>query len=186
MKDPFFSRTTCALSLQIGGIKERLAQLQRCMHSLQETGAPWSHGGQDSNSLGAILALMAAVLTECDLHCHSQTLGAMAKRLGELHTCISITFRTQTHAHISVCMCMWLHTNNARVVTPPHIVNRTSMMPAKCWSLVSALEFNYTDNDEKISVYMHTDTYAVCLMMRRSLKESPNKLPKSPKPPHAI
>lgn len=53
------------------------------MRSLQETGGSWSHGGQEGNSLGAILALMAAVLTECDLHCHSQALGAMAKRLGE-------------------------------------------------------------------------------------------------------
>ncbi|XP_036957502.1 fibroleukin [Acanthopagrus latus] len=64
-----------------GGVKERLVQLQRCMRSLQETGGPWSHGSQESDSLGAILALMAAVLTECDLHCHSQALGAMAKRL---------------------------------------------------------------------------------------------------------
>uniref|UniRef100_A0A671W5J3 Si:ch211-157b11.8 n=1 Tax=Sparus aurata TaxID=8175 RepID=A0A671W5J3_SPAAU len=69
--------------MQTGGVKERLVQLQRCMRSLQETGGPWSHGSQESNSLGAILALMAAVLTECDLHCHSQALGAMAKRLGE-------------------------------------------------------------------------------------------------------
>ncbi|XP_072309082.1 fibroleukin [Eucyclogobius newberryi] len=59
------------------GVKERLVQLQRCMHSVQETGGPWSQ----ENSLGAILSLMAAVLTECDLHCHSQALGAMAKRL---------------------------------------------------------------------------------------------------------
>ncbi|XP_078479269.1 fibroleukin-like, partial [Lampetra planeri] len=64
-----------------GGVKERLVQLQHCMLSLQETRGPWSQGGQESNSLGAILALMAAVLTECDLHCHSQALGAMAKRL---------------------------------------------------------------------------------------------------------
>ncbi|XP_071772632.2 fibrinogen-like protein 1 [Centroberyx gerrardi] len=64
-----------------GDVKERLVQLQRCMRSLQETGGSWSQGGQDSNSLGAILALMAAVLTECDLHCHSQALRAMAKRL---------------------------------------------------------------------------------------------------------
>ncbi|XP_075893431.1 fibrinogen-like protein 1 [Nelusetta ayraudi] len=63
------------------GVRERLVQLQRCVHSLQETGGPWSRGGQESSSLGAILALMAAVLTECDLHCHSQALGAMAKRL---------------------------------------------------------------------------------------------------------
>ncbi|XP_044032931.1 fibroleukin [Siniperca chuatsi] len=69
------------LQSKTGGVKERLVQLQRCMRSLQETGGPWSHGGQESNSLGAILALMAAVLTECDLHCHSQALGAMAKRL---------------------------------------------------------------------------------------------------------
>ncbi|XP_041836804.1 fibroleukin isoform X2 [Melanotaenia boesemani] len=64
-----------------GGIKERLVRLQRCMRSLQESGSSWSHGSQENNSLGAILALMAAVLTECDLHCHSQTLGVMAKRL---------------------------------------------------------------------------------------------------------
>ncbi|XP_039884671.1 fibroleukin [Simochromis diagramma] len=64
-----------------GVVRERLVQLQRCMRSVQDTGGPWSHEGQESNSLGAILALMAAVLTECDLHCHSQALGAMAKRL---------------------------------------------------------------------------------------------------------
>ncbi|XP_026162543.1 fibroleukin isoform X2 [Mastacembelus armatus] len=62
------------------GVKERLVQLQHCMRSLQEGGS-WTHEGQDTNSLGAILALMAAVLTECDLHCHSQALGVMAKRL---------------------------------------------------------------------------------------------------------
>ncbi|XP_028260983.1 fibroleukin [Parambassis ranga] len=67
--------------LKSGGVKERLVQLQHCMRSLQEKGGPWSHRDQESSSLGAILALMAAVLTECDLHCHSQTLGAMAKRL---------------------------------------------------------------------------------------------------------
>ncbi|XP_056886973.1 fibroleukin [Takifugu flavidus] len=64
-----------------GSIKERLVQLQRCMHALQDPGAPRSPAGQESSSLGAILALMAAVLTECDLHCHSQALGVMAKRL---------------------------------------------------------------------------------------------------------
>ncbi|CAL1608048.1 unnamed protein product [Knipowitschia caucasica] len=62
------------------GAKERLVQLQRCMRSLQETQGPWSVGPQEG-SLGAILSLMAAVLTECDLHCHSQALGAMARRL---------------------------------------------------------------------------------------------------------
>ncbi|XP_061746685.1 fibroleukin [Nerophis ophidion] len=65
---------------QGGGVKERLVRLQRCMLSLQDTDGVWI--GQDSNLLGGILALMAAVLTECDLHCHSQVLGAMAKRLG--------------------------------------------------------------------------------------------------------
>ncbi|KAG9332632.1 hypothetical protein JZ751_014730 [Albula glossodonta] len=57
---------------EVGEVSERLAQLQHCMGSLQEPG-----GG----SLGATLALMAAVLTECDLHCHSQALRSMAKRL---------------------------------------------------------------------------------------------------------
>ncbi|KAM8868765.1 fibroleukin [Synchiropus picturatus] len=66
--------------LQVAGVKERLVQLQRCMLTLQESGGAWSPS-QDSNSLGGILALMAAVLTECDLHCHSQALGAMAQRL---------------------------------------------------------------------------------------------------------
>lgn len=80
--------------MQTGSIKERLVQLQRCMHSLQEPGAPRSHAGQESSSLGAILALMAAVLTECDLHCHSQALGVMAKRLGEVYF-----HPSNTHAH---------------------------------------------------------------------------------------
>lgn len=86
----FFVNYLWTLSLQTGSVKERLVQLQRCMHSLQEPGAPRSHAGQESSSLGAILALMAAVLTECDLHCHSQALGAMAKRLGELDLFIFI------------------------------------------------------------------------------------------------
>lgn len=90
-----------ALSLQNGGVKERLVQLQRCMRSLQETGGPWSHGGQENSSLGGILALMAAVLTECDLHCHSQALGAMAKRLGEYYTCIS----PSPLQHTQKCQC---------------------------------------------------------------------------------
>ncbi|KAM6980477.1 fibroleukin [Aplochiton taeniatus] len=63
-------------------VVERLGRLQRCMHSVQEPGASRGQGGQArEDSLGAILALMAAVLTECDLHCHSQALRAMAKRL---------------------------------------------------------------------------------------------------------
>lgn len=88
------------LSLQTGSIKERLVQLQRCMHALQEPGAPRSHAGQEGSSLGAILALMAAVLTECDLHCHSQALGMMAKRLGGLYLFIFTPLRhTHTHTH---------------------------------------------------------------------------------------
>ncbi|XP_056156439.1 LOW QUALITY PROTEIN: fibroleukin [Lampris incognitus] len=62
-------------------VTERLVQLQRCMRSLQETEGPQRQGGQEGDSLRAILALMVAVLTECDLHCHSQALRAMAKRL---------------------------------------------------------------------------------------------------------
>lgn len=85
----FFVTERWTLSLQTGSVKEHLVQLQRCMHSLQEPGGPRSPAGQDSSSLGAILALMAAVLTECDLHCHSQALGAMAKRLGEWYLVIS-------------------------------------------------------------------------------------------------
>ncbi|XP_015244886.1 PREDICTED: fibroleukin-like [Cyprinodon variegatus] len=69
------------IEFNTGGVKERLVQLQRCMGSLQESGGPWRDGEQENSSLGAILALMAAVLTECDLRCHSQALGAMAKRL---------------------------------------------------------------------------------------------------------
>ncbi|KAF7208625.1 fibroleukin [Nothobranchius furzeri] len=74
-------RNKVQVQVQTEGVKERLVLLQRCMRSLQESGSARSQGGQESNSLGAILALMAAVLTECDLHCHSQTLGVMAKRL---------------------------------------------------------------------------------------------------------
>ncbi|KAJ8408133.1 hypothetical protein AAFF_G00263610 [Aldrovandia affinis] len=63
---------------EAGEVSERLAQLQRCMGTLQE---PRGHRGHTTGSLGATLALMAAVLTECDLHCHSQALRSMAKRL---------------------------------------------------------------------------------------------------------
>lgn len=73
------------LSLQSRDVSERLVQLQRCMNSLQEPGVPRGRVGQGGDTLGAILALMAAVLTECDLHCHSQALRAMARRLGEEH-----------------------------------------------------------------------------------------------------
>ncbi|KAG7283220.1 hypothetical protein CRUP_004962 [Coryphaenoides rupestris] len=44
-------------------VKERVVRLQRCMRSVQDTGAPWSQR-QDGDSLAAVLALMAAVLTE--------------------------------------------------------------------------------------------------------------------------
>ncbi|KAM6927817.1 fibroleukin [Xenentodon cancila] len=81
VQDVDHRQDSAQLLLKTGGVKERLAQLQLCMRTVQESGGPWSHGGQENNSLGSILALMAAVLTECDLHCHSQTLGAMAKRL---------------------------------------------------------------------------------------------------------
>ncbi|KAK2858014.1 hypothetical protein Q7C36_005933 [Tachysurus vachellii] len=59
-------------------ISERLKLLQRCMSQHE----PASGNRRDgSDSLAAILALMTAVLTECDLHCHSQRLRDMAGRL---------------------------------------------------------------------------------------------------------
>ncbi|XP_046880890.1 fibrinogen-like protein 1 [Hypomesus transpacificus] len=67
---------------KMGDVSDRLVQLQSCMRSLQEPGATRGQGAQPGgDTLGAILALMASVLTECDLHCHSQALRAMAKRL---------------------------------------------------------------------------------------------------------
>uniref|UniRef100_A0A147A939 Angiopoietin-related protein n=1 Tax=Fundulus heteroclitus TaxID=8078 RepID=A0A147A939_FUNHE len=69
------------IQIKTGAVKQQLVLLQRCMSSLQESGGPRPDGEQENSSLGAILALMAAVLTECDLQCHSQALGAMAKRL---------------------------------------------------------------------------------------------------------
>ncbi|XP_037108042.1 fibroleukin [Syngnathus acus] len=98
---------------QDGVVKERLLQLQRCMLSLQETGGAWL--GQDSNSLGAILALMAAVLTECDLHCHGQALGAMAKRLEaaaigrEREKDLLLFLKSITHHHPTVTPLERLH-----------------------------------------------------------------------------
>nr|XP_023858797.1 ficolin-1-B-like [Salvelinus alpinus] len=41
-------------------VSERLVQLQRCMNSLQEPGVPRGRVGQGGDTLGAILALMAA------------------------------------------------------------------------------------------------------------------------------
>lgn len=117
----FFEDNRCMLSLQTGSVKERLVQLQRCMHSPQEPGGTRGPAGQDSSSLGAILALMAAVLTECDLHCHSQALGAMAKRLGEWCLVIIASLRPPPHTH----------THRKSAVTPLYTVNRTSMSPAE-------------------------------------------------------
>ncbi|CAB1315092.1 unnamed protein product [Coregonus sp. 'balchen'] len=50
------------VQLEAWDVSERLVQLQRCLHSLQEPGAPRGQGG---DTLGAILALMAAA--ECDM-----------------------------------------------------------------------------------------------------------------------
>lgn len=69
----------CVYALQVSDTSERLIQLQRCM--LQHESVAVSQG-DGSDSLVAFLALMAAVLTECDLHCHSQRLKEMATRLG--------------------------------------------------------------------------------------------------------
>lgn len=67
------------MCLQVSDKSDRLIQLQRCM--LQHDSVVVSQG-DGSDSLVAFLALMAAVLTECDLHCHSQRLREMATRLG--------------------------------------------------------------------------------------------------------
>ncbi|XP_030230542.1 fibroleukin [Gadus morhua] len=61
---------------------ERVARLQHCMGSPRDSGALWGRRvPKEGTPLGAVLALMAAVLTECDLHCHSRPLQAMARRL---------------------------------------------------------------------------------------------------------
>ncbi|KAL4655265.1 fibrinogen-like protein 1 [Arapaima gigas] len=57
-------------------VSERLSQLQRCMGALQEPGGHQGHSR-------ATLALVAAILTQCDLRCHSPTLRSVAKQLGE-------------------------------------------------------------------------------------------------------
>lgn len=76
--------------LQVSDASERLIQLQRCM--LQHESVVVSKG-DGSDSLVAFLALMAAVLTECDLHCHSQRLREMATRLGHyIPQHITLTF----------------------------------------------------------------------------------------------
>ncbi|XP_026116492.1 fibroleukin [Carassius auratus] len=66
---------------QVSDMSERLIQLQRCM--LQHDSVVVSQE-EGSDSLLGFLALMAAVLTECDLHCHSQRLREMATRLESL------------------------------------------------------------------------------------------------------
>ncbi|TRY55045.1 hypothetical protein DNTS_020777 [Danionella cerebrum] len=63
---------------QVSDTSERLIQLQRCM--LQHESVAVTQG-EGSESLVAFLALMAAVLTECNLHCHSQRLREMATGL---------------------------------------------------------------------------------------------------------
>ncbi|XP_030634293.1 fibroleukin [Chanos chanos] len=63
---------------QVSDVSDRLLQLQYCMQ-LRDPGVKGQ--GQGADSLVGILALMAAVLTECDLHCHSQRLRDMAARL---------------------------------------------------------------------------------------------------------
>ncbi|XP_056606672.1 fibroleukin isoform X1 [Triplophysa dalaica] len=65
-------------SAQVSDASERLIQLQRCM--LQHESVALSRTDA-SDSLVAFLALMAAVLTECDLHCHSPRLREMSTRL---------------------------------------------------------------------------------------------------------
>ncbi|XP_062853067.1 microfibril-associated glycoprotein 4 [Trichomycterus rosablanca] len=66
-------KNTQALSMS-----ERLVQLQKCMKQHEPA---TGKRGDGADSLAAILALMTAVLTECDLHCHSQRLREMASRL---------------------------------------------------------------------------------------------------------
>lgn len=137
-------------TLQTGELKERLTQLQRCMRNLQESRDRWSHGSQDRDSLGAILALMAAVLTECDLHCHSQTLGAMAKRLGE---------NTHTPTH-----------TNATAVPPSH-THRTSLWAAGYrWVHRNSIAVESMLNTVGTSTHVPTHTYTQCKALLRSCK----------------
>ncbi|KPP78046.1 fibrinogen-like protein 1-like [Scleropages formosus] len=63
---------------EVSDVSERLAQLQRCMGVLQE---PGGHQGRLGATLRATLALMASILTQCDLHCHSQALRSMTEQL---------------------------------------------------------------------------------------------------------
>ncbi|XP_072540619.1 fibroleukin [Salminus brasiliensis] len=63
---------------QTSTTSQRLVQLQRCMKQHEPAA---ENRGDGSDSLAAILALMTAVLTECDLHCHSQRLRDMASKL---------------------------------------------------------------------------------------------------------
>ncbi|XP_066520139.1 fibrinogen-like protein 1 [Hoplias malabaricus] len=63
---------------EVSAISERLVQLQRCM---KQHDPATRNLGDGSETLSSILALMTAVLTECDLHCHSQRLRDMASKL---------------------------------------------------------------------------------------------------------
>ncbi|XP_007254444.3 fibroleukin [Astyanax mexicanus] len=64
---------------QASPISQRLVQLQQCMKKQHKPAV--ENRGDGSDSLASILALMTAVLTECDLHCHSQRLRDMASKL---------------------------------------------------------------------------------------------------------
>ncbi|TVK90556.1 GATA-binding factor 2 [Bagarius yarrelli] len=89
-KDTLLKKTQEPLqrNAQSSSMSERLMLLKRCMKQHE----PASENQRDgSDSLTAILALMTAVLTECNLHCHSQRLKDMAGRLGLYpHNCYEI------------------------------------------------------------------------------------------------
>nr|XP_055069365.1 fibroleukin [Misgurnus anguillicaudatus] len=63
---------------QVSDASERLIQLQRCM--LQHESVVLSQT-DSSESIVGFLALMAAVLTECDLRCHTHRLKELSTRL---------------------------------------------------------------------------------------------------------
>ncbi|XP_062400488.1 fibroleukin [Sardina pilchardus] len=76
-------RTDRPKPTEVVEVTDRLVQLQRCMRSLSSPGSTAHQRGQgsESESLSAILALMASVLLECDLHCHSNRLQEVAQKL---------------------------------------------------------------------------------------------------------
>ena len=84
----FVGVRVCAhVCVQVVEVSDRLVQLQRCMRSLSNSGSTGQLRGQgsESESLSAILALMASILLECDLHCHSNRLQEVAQKLGLLN-----------------------------------------------------------------------------------------------------